>query len=432
MRSFRVAAKYQSRMASESGPCKLLVSNLDFAVSESDLNELFREDFAKFKLQSLMLHHDSRGKSLGTAELSFYRRSDAIGAMKYFNGILFHDRLIGIEVVGSLEESSKALSSTTLSEGRSSLEVSMGLRLGKLEVECGDVMVGLRGVKERCEVLQDAVLEDRKAGQGVGEGLQTLEDRLARAEARLDKFLLQKAQQDEESKQLKINLVKSDNKNKLEVDEIMNNFEVMQVDAENANKSLNIKIGKLEDLHRQMQCDFLKVVEHCEEFEKDLKVVKNKNTKLCAKIEMLEAERVILLGENKEFSSDRGDVSTGSTTRVGAGEQISLAKGTSASSNTDRQVGGVIGCKVFQPRAPSTLPPHPPTSSGPSAPMAPTAPWFVPGQQLQDYSQNQNPGQQLKNYSQLNNPGLQLQDYSQNQNPFLYQNHNPLWVPGSQ
>ena len=64
--------------------------------------------------------------------------------------------------------------------------------------------------------------------------------------------------------------------------------------------------------------------------------------------------------------------------------------------------------------------------------MAPQAPWFVPGQQLQDYSQNQNPGQQLKNYSQLNNPGLQLQDYSQNQNPFLYQNHNPLWVPGSQ
>ncbi|XP_020520751.1 THO complex subunit 4D isoform X2 [Amborella trichopoda] len=81
----------------ESGT-KLYISNLDYGVSNEDIRELFSEIGP---IKRCAVHYDRSGRSSGSAEVVFTKRSNALAAVKRYNNVQLDGKPMKIELIGT-------------------------------------------------------------------------------------------------------------------------------------------------------------------------------------------------------------------------------------------------------------------------------------------------------------------------------------------
>lgn len=111
------AAPGRPTMGIETGT-KLYISNLDYGVSNEDIKELFSE---VGDLKRGTIHFDRSGRSKGTAEVVYSRRTDALAAMKRYNNVQLDGKPMKIELIGtnlSIPAPAARVSNGTATAGR--------------------------------------------------------------------------------------------------------------------------------------------------------------------------------------------------------------------------------------------------------------------------------------------------------------------------
>lgn len=86
---------------------KILVSNLDYEVSDDDIKDLFS---VVGDVKTISVHYDKSGRSKGTAEVVYSQWKDAVAAVKRYNNIQLDGKPMEVKIVGMVTATSAVMS----------------------------------------------------------------------------------------------------------------------------------------------------------------------------------------------------------------------------------------------------------------------------------------------------------------------------------